>query len=174
MSSKYIWVGGSVHLGSHGIVKHGQTLVLDDKEDNGIQGDPRFQPWKENAPKLPGSGLDLPEGYEKLSAARQAEERKIAQDKAKAAADAAKATAPGTLINLPGESGKATEQAQVGGGAPALTAEQQGEAAELRDMTIAELVAFAEDEEITVDANAKRDVILKSVMDAKGYPVEAP
>lgn len=190
---KYHWLGGTVNLGRFGTVRRGDTLNLTEKEEESITGngpggsiDPRFQAHKENA-KIDGAGLDLPEGFERLtregqSAARQQAEEARRRTEALASAVNPKSGTPGAgaagqpLPPLTDEQKEAARtRAQEEARAQQLAAANANTDLEnYREMTKAELNEVVEELRRSgtpvegIKNNSSRNAILRAVLIAKG------
>lgn len=180
--AKYHWLGGTTNLGRFGTVRRGDIVNLTDKEDESIQGqgpngaiDPRFQPFKEGA-KIEGAGLDLPEGYERLSQAEQGGARHVAEDTRKRAEALAQRTDPRAGVVGAGAAGQpvkstvADEQARL---QRLNRANDDTDTENYREMTKAELWELIdqmrrEGKDIDVQKEATRPTLLRAVLISKG------
>ena len=196
--AKYHWLGGTVNLGRFGTVRRGDVINLTEKEEesigsNGPGGslDPRFRAYKEGDKAVDGAGLDLPEGFEKLTkegqtAARQAAEETRRRNEALAASVSPKSGTPGAgaagqpLPPLTAEQQEAKRiEAQEQARRQQLDAANSNtEKESIREMTKAELLEVVEElrrEGTPVEnfkPNASRNAIMRAVLVAKGLDTD--
>lgn len=194
--AKYHWLGGTVNLGRFGTVRRGDVLNLTEKEEesignNGPGGalDPRFRAFKDGDKAVDGSGLDLPEGFEKLTkeaqaAARQTAEETRRRNEALASAVNPKGGTPGAgAAGLPQLTPEQQEAAR--NQAVEQARRQQLEAANnntekesFREMTKAELLEVVEETRRGgtpvegIKPQSSRNAILRAVLVAKGLDTD--
>lgn len=196
--AKYVWLGGTVNLGRFGTVRRGDVLNMTEKEEesigtNGPGGslDPRFRAFKDGEKAVDGAGLDLPEGFEKLTkegqaAARQASEETRRRLEALAQSVNPKGGTPGAgAAGQPLPPLTAEQQEAARADAAERARRQQLEAANantdkenFREMTKAELLEVVEEirrEGTPVESipkNASRNAVLRAVLVAKGLDTD--